>query len=181
MPHQLNNTVAVLRRTPAALDAMLRGLPEIWTRRNEGAETWNASEVIGHLIEGERTDWIPRVRCILEFGEGQAFEPFDMAGYQREMPGKTTEQLLDEFARLRSSSLAELDAFHLRDADLDRRGRHPGLGTVTLSQLLATWAAHDLTHVHQISRVMAHQYRDSVGPWIRYLGVLQCGGHSVVD
>ena len=115
---------------------------------------------------------------VLQFGESQAFAPFDRSGHEREVQGKSLGQLLDEFARLRSENLDQLRAFNLREEDLDRRGRHPGFGAVTLSQLLATWATHDLTHLHQISRVMAHQYRDAVGPWSVYLGVLQCAGHS---
>ena len=115
---------------------------------------------------------------VLQFGETQAFEPFDRQGHAREIQGKSLGQLLDEFARLRSENLAELRALNLRQEDLERRGRHPALGVVTLSALLATWAAHDLTHLHQISRVMAHQYRKAVGPWSAYLGVLQCAGHS---
>jgi hypothetical protein len=134
--------------------------------------------VLGHLIHGERTDWIPRTKLILEFGEERAFEPFDRFAQARESEGKSLAQLLDEFARLRAENLRELSAMQLRDADLERRGRHPALGEVTLGQLLTTWAAHDLTHLHQISRVMAHQVRDGVGPWGAYLGVLRCSGHS---
>jgi ferric-dicitrate binding protein FerR (iron transport regulator) len=115
---------------------------------------------------------------ILQFGETRAFEPFDRFAQARESEGKSLEQLLDEFARLRRENLIELRALNLRPQDLARRGRHPALGVVTLSELLATWAAHDLTHLHQISRVMAHQYREAVGPWSQYLGVLQCAGHS---
>jgi hypothetical protein len=174
----LDETVAVLNRTPAALDALLRGLPDIWVRRNEGSDTWNAFDIVGHLIVGERTDWMPRVRIILEHGELRPFDPFDRFAQQNESPGKSLEQLLDEFAHLRKENLAALQAFNLQREDLARRGRHPELGVVTLSQLLATWAAHDLTHVHQLSRVMAHQYRDAVGPWSVYLGVLHCNGHS---
>jgi hypothetical protein len=178
MPHNLDDTVALLARTPAALNALLRDLPETWTLRNEGENTWSAFEVIAHLISGERTDWMPRVRKILKSGETKTFEPFDRWGYKREIPGKSLGQLLDEFARLRSENLGELRALNLRPEDLDRRGRHPDFGAVSLSALLATWAAHDLTHLHQVSRVMAHQYREAVGPWSKYLGVLQCAGHS---
>jgi hypothetical protein len=178
MEQNLRNTMALLARTPAVLDALLRDLPEAWTLRNEGVSTWSAFDVVGHLIHGERTDWIPRARVILEFGETRAFEPFDRWGQERESEGKSLGQLLDEFARLRAAGLDELRAMNLQPKDLERRGRHPALGGVTLSQLLATWAAHDLTHVHQISRVMAHQYDAAVGPWHAYLGVLKCGGHS---
>jgi hypothetical protein len=178
MEHALPHTISLLSRTPAALDALLRDLPEAWTLRNEGENSWSAFDVVGHLIHGERTDWIPRARIILQFGETKAFEPFDRWAQERESQGKSLGQLLDEFARLRSENLGELHALNLRQEDLERRGRHPALGPVTLSQLLATWATHDLTHIHQISRIMAHQYREAVGPWNAYLGVLQCAGHS---
>jgi hypothetical protein len=176
--HNLDHTVSLLARTPAVLDALLRDLPETWTFRNEGENTWSAFDVVGHLIHGERTDWMPRAKMILQFGETRAFEPFDRWGQARESEGKSLGQLLDEFARLRREGLAELRALNLRPEDLARRGRHPALGVVTLSELLATWAAHDLTHLHQISRVMAYQYREAVGPWSKYLGVMQCAGHS---
>jgi len=178
MEHTLPHTISLLSRTPAALDALLRDLPEAWTLRNEGENSWSAFDVVGHLIHGERTDWIPRARIILQFGETKAFEPFDRWAQERESQGKSLGQLLDEFARLRSENLGELHALNLRQEELERRGRHPALGPVTLSQLLATWAIHDLTHIHQISRIMAHQYREAVGPWNAYLGVLQCAGHS---
>jgi hypothetical protein len=176
--HNLQDTIALLASTPATLNSLLRNLPGTWTHRNEGADSWNAFEVVGHLISGERSDWMPRVKMILEFGDAKAFEPFDRWGYQSEIQGKSLGQLLDEFARVRSDNLSELRSLNLRPEDLDRRGQHPSLGSVTLSQLLATWPVHDLTHVHQISRLMAHQYRESVGPWRQYLGVLQCAGHS---
>jgi DinB superfamily len=174
----LEDTVALLGRTPGALDALLRGLPEACTSRNEGENTWSAFEVVAHLIHGERTDWIPRAKIVLQFGESRAFEPFDREGLAREVEGKSLGQLLEEFARLRSENLDELRALNLKPEDFGRRGRHPALGVVTLSQLLATWAVHDLTHLHQISRILAHPYREAVGPWSAYLGVLQCEGHS---
>jgi hypothetical protein len=176
--HNLQHTISLLTRTPAALDALLRDLPEAWTFRNEGEDTWSASDIVGHLIHGERTDWMSRARLILQSGETRTFEPFDRWGQARETQGKSLGQLLDEFSRLRSANLDELRAMNLQPEDLERRGRHPAFGSVTLSQLLATWAAHDLTHLHQISRVMAHQYREAVGPWTKYLGVMQCTGHS---
>ncbi|MHB8541480.1 MAG: DinB family protein [Candidatus Acidiferrales bacterium] len=178
MEHNLQHTVSLLARTPAALDALLRDLPETWTFGNEGENSWSAFDVVGHLIHGERTDWMPRARILLQFGETRTFEPFNRCGHVRESQGKSLEQRLDEFARLRSENLGELRALNLRKEDLASRGRHPALGVVTLSELLATWAAHDLTHLHQISRVMAHQYREAVGPWSKHLGVLQCAGHS---
>ena len=178
MEFDLDHTISLLSRTPAVLNTLLRDLPETWALRNEGENTWSAFDVVGHLIHGERTDWMPRTRMILQSGEAQTFEPFDRWGHVRESQGKSLGQLLEEFAGLRSGNLSELRALNLRQEDLERRGRHPALGVVTLSELLATWAAHDLTHLHQISRVMAHQYREAVGPWIAYLGVLRCAGHS---
>ena len=178
MEHNLQHTISLLSHTPAALNALLRDLPEAWTHQNEGENTWSAFDVVGHLIHAERTDWMPRARMILQFGDTQKFEPFDRLAQVRESQGKSLSQLLDEFARLRANNLQELHALNLTPPDLDKRGRHPAFGPVTLSQLLATWPAHDLTHLHQISRIMAYQYREAVGPWEKYLGVLQCAGHS---
>ena len=176
--HKLDQTISLLARTPATLNALLRDLPESWTLSNEGEKTWSAYDIVGHLNHGERTDWMPRAKMILEFGDTRAFAPFDRWAQARESEGKSLGQLLDEFARLRSENLGELRALNLRPEDFARRGRHPELGVVTLSELLATWAAHDLTHLHQLSRVMAYQYREAVGPWNEYLGVLKCAGHS---
>jgi hypothetical protein len=170
--------MSLLSRTPVALDALLRDLPESWTHRNEGENTWSPFEIVGHLIHGERADWVPRANMILQSGESQTFAPFDRTGHAKEIQGKSLAQLLDEFARVRAANLAALRVLNIQPADLDRRGRHPALGVVTLSQLLSTWAAHDLTHLHQLSRVMAHQSRQAVGPWGAYLGVLKCAGHS---
>jgi hypothetical protein len=178
MNHNLQDTISLLARTPAVLNALLRDLPETWTRHNEGKDTWSAFDIVGHLIHAERTDWMPRVRIILQSGESRTFEPFDRLGQVRESEGKSLANLLDEFAQWRSANLDDLVKRNLRQDDLERRGRHPELGVVTLSELLATWAAHDLTHLHQISRVMAHYYGEAVGPWRKYLGVLQCAGHS---
>jgi len=174
----LADATAVLTRTPATLNALLRGLPNIWVHSNEGKDTWSAFDIVGHLIFGERTDWMPRARIILENGEARPFDPFDRFAQVKESQGKSLEQLLDDFARLRRENLSALQATNLQPEDLKRRGKHPALGVVTLSELLATWAVHDLTHVHQLSRVMAHQYRDEVGPWSAYLGVLKCTGRS---
>ena len=178
MTATLEQTIALLERTPRALDALLRGLPDSWTQSNEGEGTWSPFDILGHLIHAELTDWIPRARMILEHGESRAFEPFDRLAQFGHSKGQSLAQLLDRFASTRAQSLERLRAFNIQPADLARRGRHPSLGAVTLSQLLATWAAHDLTHLHQLSRVMAHQYRDDVGPWSIYLGALQCAGHS---
>jgi hypothetical protein len=174
----LAEAAALLTRTPATLNAMLRGLPNTWVHCNEGKDSWSPFDIVGHLIVGERTDWMPRLRIILENGEARPFDPFDRFAQLRETQGKSLEQLLDEFAQLRSESLAALRQLNLHPEDFARRGKHPALGTVTLSELLATWAVHDLTHMHQLSRVMAYQYREAVGPWSAYLGVLRCTGHS---
>lgn len=179
----LSDAIAILSRTPAAIDALLRGLPDTWVHGNEGStsngdETFSPFDVVGHLIVGERTDWMVRARIILEHGEARAFDRFDRLAQQKESQGKSLEQLLDEFARQRKENVTALQTLNLQPQDLARRGTHPALGVVTLSQLLATWAAHDLTHLHQLSRVMAHQYREAVGPWKAYLGVLHCNGHS---
>jgi DinB superfamily len=178
MNQSLHHTVTLLARTPATLNALLRDLPEEWTHANEGENTWSTFDVVGHLIHAERADWIPRARIILQYGETRAFDPFDREGHAREIQGKSLAELLDEFARVRSDNLFELRAWKLQAADLEKVGKHPSLGRVTLSQLFATWAGHDLTHLHQISRILAYQYREAVGPWSRYLGVLQCNGHS---
>lgn len=181
MDHSLPNAVSLLTRTPATLNALLRDLPDELTHSNEGEDTWSAFDVVGHLIHAERADWIPRARIILQFGETRPFDPFDREGHRREVQGKTLAQLLDEFARVRFENLLELRAWKLQSPDLEKVGTHPSLGRVTLSELLATWAAHDLTHLHQISRILAYQYRKAVGPWSRYLGVLQCAGHSATS
>jgi hypothetical protein len=178
MALHLADTIALLTRGPATFDALLRGLPDTWTGRNEGEGTWTAYDVIGHLLHGERTDWMARTRIVLESGETRPFPSFDRLAMTRESQGKSLDQLLDEFGAARAENLRALAALELTPADLERRGRHPVFGVVTLSELLATWAAHDLTHLHQVSRILAHQYRTAVGPWQAYLGVLQCAGHS---
>ena len=178
MEFSLESAQEVLRRTPRVLAQLVRGLPDEWVRQNEGPDTWSVFDVVGHLIHGEHTDWMPRARMVLQFGDTRTFEPFDRQGHVRESEGKSLGQLLDEFARLRAKNLDELRALNLQPKDLELRGRHPAFGVVTLSELLATWAAHDLTHVHQISRIMALQYREAVGPWTAFLGVMQCAGHS---
>jgi hypothetical protein len=180
MKDDLQETMALLTRTPAVLNALLRDMPETWTMQNEGEDTWSVFDVVGHLIDGERVNWMPRARMILQTGEKETFIPFDRGGNIRESQGKSLPQMLDEFARLRAANLAEVRALNLGKEDLKQRGRHPAFGVVTLSQLLSTWAIHDLTHLHQISRIMAHQYTEAVGPWKEYLGVLQCTGHGSI-
>jgi len=177
-PFTLPDTLELLARTPAAINALLRGLPQSWAHRDEGAGTWSPYEIIGHLIAGEHTDWMPRIRLILNSGEARPFDPFDRFAQSRVSQDKSLDHLLDDFTALRKQNLTDLDALHLQPADLERRGIHPALGTVTLSELLATWAVHDLTHLHQLTRVFARPLRDAVGPWSDYLGVLKCTGHS---
>ena len=168
----MEEAVAILARTPGALDAMLRGLPAGWIDAHEGGDTWSPFDVVGHLIHGERADWIPRARVILEHGETRAFDAFDRFAQVASSSVRTIDGLLDEFARAREQSLRDLAALAVTDADLDRRGRHPELGTVTLRQLLATWVAHDLDHIVQISRAIARQYSDEVGAWRAYLRII---------
>jgi uncharacterized damage-inducible protein DinB len=172
MQFQLDDAIAILSRTPAALDVMLRGLPEPWLHANEGPETWSPFDVVGHLIHGERTDWVSRLRLILEHGDSRPFEPFDRFAMFEESKGKSIAELLDTFATLRAQNLETVRALQLEPADYARRGTHPSLGSVTLKQLLATWVTHDMTHLAQISRVIAKQLQNEVGPWREYIGVL---------
>ena len=170
---RLDEAVALLERTPSLLDAQLRGLPEPWLSCDEGPKTWSPFLVVGHLIHGEKTDWIPRARRILDEGETRPFEPFDRFAQIEATKGRPLADLLDEFAILRRASLDELAAMNLGEKELDRRGRHPELGAVTLRQLLATWVAHDLDHVQQIARVMAKRYAGECGPWSAYLRIVR--------
>lgn len=178
MNHNLDHSIALLTRTPAVLDALLRDLPEAWSLQNEGENTWSALDIVGHLIHCERADWMPRAKWLLQHGERESFPPFDRWGHVRECAGKVLPQLLDEFSAIRAENLTELRTMKLHPEDLARRGCHPALGAVTLSELLATWAAHDVNHLHQMSRVMAHQYREAVGPFHQYMGVMQCAAHG---
>jgi len=171
-PFAIEDATAILARTPATVNALLRGLTASWTLANEGGDTWSPFDVVGHLIHGERTDWIPRVKIILTHGETRAFEQFDRLAQFTASAGRTLPDLLDDFAQLREENLRELSSHDQTDADLSRRGRHPALGVVTLRQLLVTWVAHDLDHIMQISRVLARQYSDEVGPWRAYLRVI---------
>jgi hypothetical protein len=172
MDFDLSDAIPVLRRTPGVLRALLADLPEPWLHGGEGPETWSPFDVVGHLIDGEETDWIPRTRIILTGGPDPVFEPFDRFRHLRVNRGRPLIDLLDRFARLRAENVATLEGFRLSASDLAREGVHPELGPVTLGQLLATWVAHDLGHVGQIVRVMAKQYGAEVGPWREYLPVL---------
>lgn len=164
--------VEILERTPAAFRALLGGLPEEWTAPNEGPNTFSPFDNLGHLIHGERADWIPRARLILAQGPNRRFEPYDRFAQYHESRGKTMAQLLDEFARLRAGNLATLAGWRLTEDQLALEGEHPEFGPVTLRQLLATWVAHDLSHLAQTARVMAKQLRAAVGPWRAYLPIL---------
>lgn len=168
----LDRAVAVLERTPATLRSLLLGLPNAWTDADEGPDTWSPYVIVGHLIHGERTDWLTRARIILGPGPDRRFEPYDRFAQFRESAGKSLADLLDEFAELRAANLVVLKSLQLDDEQLARLGEHPAFGPVSLRQLLATWVAHDLGHLAQIARVMAKQYREAVGPWRAYLPVL---------
>jgi len=172
MEFDLNEAMAALSRTPEALKAILNGLPRNWVDNNEGPETWSPFDVVGHLVHGERTDWIQRAKIILEQGEARPFDPFDRFAQFEESKGKTLENLLDEFAELRERNLAILGEMKISAAELDKTGRHPALGRVTLKELLSTWVTHDLDHIAQIARTMAKQYASEVGPWQAYISIL---------
>jgi DinB superfamily len=172
MDFDLTTGIAVLQRTPHTFRALLAGLPSTWTDATEGPETWSPYVIVGHLIHGERTDWIPRAQLILAQGPARRFTSFDRFAQFRESQGKSLTDLLDEFAQLRAENLATLAGWRLSDAQLALEGEHPEFGPVTLRQLLATWVAHDLGHVAQTARVMAKQYREAVGPWRAYLPVM---------
>lgn len=172
MDFNLESGITVLERTPATLRAMLEGLGPEWSNGTEGPETWSPFDIVGHLIHGERTDWIPRARIILKQGPSRRFTPFDRFAQFRASDGKSLKDLLEEFEELRTESLATLRSWGLDESHLVLEGDHPELGRVTLGQLLATWVAHDLGHIAQAARVMARQYREAVGPWRTYLPVL---------
>ena len=172
MDFQLPLALEILDRTPATFRSLLGGVSDAWTTPNEGPDTFSAFDNLGHLIHGERADWIPRARIILAQGANRRFEPYDRFAQYRESKGKTTAQLLDEFAQLRAENLATLRGWKLGDRELALEGEHPAFGSVTLRQLLATWVAHDLGHIAQTTRVLAKQYREAVGPWRAYLPVL---------
>ena len=172
MEFQLDHAKEILRRTPATLNALLTDLPNDWVLSNEGPETWSPYDVIGHLIEGEETDWIPRARIILEQGETRPFDKFDRVAMFQKSKGKSLLELLAQFEQLRGESLRQLDEMKLTPELLQKRGTHPALGVVTLSQLLSAWVVHDLGHIRQIVRVMAKQYREAIGPWTEYLTIV---------
>jgi len=172
MEFKFDTALPVLRRTPSVLADLLADLPSSWTDAVEGSNTWSPFDVVGHLIHGERTDWVPRVEHLLRHGDAVPFPPFDREAMFAASQGRSLGELLDTFAGLRTDSLNRLVALGLSDVDLPRRGRHPEFGVVTLGQHLSTWVAHDLGHISQIVRVMARQYTEAVGPWRTYLSIL---------
>ena len=173
MNFTLSKSIEILERTPDVLIAMLQNISADWTSTNEGGETWSVYDIVGHLIQGEKTDWIPRMKIILSVKPDKTFEPFDRFAQFEESKGESLTQLLDEFKILRKKNIAYLLSKKLTDKNIEEKGIHPAFGEITLSQLLATWAVHDLNHIAQISRVMAKQYKAAVGPWIAYLKILQ--------
>ena len=172
MEFDLDEAIRALQATPSILQAWLGNLPSEWVRASDEEETWSPFDIVGHLIHGEKTDWIPRAEIILSDRKTRQFEPFDRFAMFAESEGRTMQELLDTFADLRQRSIDRLRALRPSEAHLDKTGVHPDLGTVTLKQLLATWVAHDLNHLGQIAKVMARQYKVEVGPWNEFLGIL---------
>jgi hypothetical protein len=172
MKYSLERSYEILDRTPAVLKVLLAGLSDEWITPNEGPETFSPYDVVGHLIHGEKTDWTTRMKMILEFGSSKTFERWNRTAMYEESKGKTMQQLLDEFARLRKDNMIWLRSLNLTETDFDRPGMHPVLGDVTLRHLLATWVVHDLTHLAQITRVMAKQYKQEMGPWSEFFRIL---------
>ena len=172
MEFELKDGVAVLERTPGTLRAMLSGLEPVWFDATEGPDTWSPYVIVGHLLHGERTDWIGRAKIILAQGDNRRFQPFDREAQFRNSVGKSLGQLLDEFEQARRENLKTLASWNLTDAELALEGEHPAFGRVTLRQLLATWVTHDLGHIAQVARVMAKQYREAIGPWREYLPIV---------
>lgn len=172
MKYSLERSYEILDRTPAVLQALLSGLPDDWVMPNEGPETFSPYDVAGHLLHGERTDWVVRAKMILEFGNTQTFERYDRFAQYEESKGKSLQQLLDEFTAIRKENMDWFKAANLTEDDLNKKGMHPVLGEVTLRNLLATWVVHDLTHISQITRVMAKQYTSEMGPWPQFFRIL---------
>ena len=173
MTFNLSKSIEILSKTPETLSTLLDGLSDEWLLSNEGENTWSPYDIIGHLVHGEKTDWIVRTKIILSSEKNKTFEPFDRFAQENDNKGKNIQELLEEFKTLRSQNLQELEALHITKSDFTKKGIHPELGEVSLQQLLATWTVHDLGHIAQISRVMAKQYSDEVGPWNAYLGILK--------
>lgn len=173
MTFNINKSIEILSRTPLVIESLVSGLPEEWQKSNEGQNTWSPYEIVGHLIHGEKTDWIPRTKIILSNSENKTFTPFDRFAQAHENQERPIVELLKEFKELRNKNLDVLKSLQIDDSKLLEKGIHPELGEVTLKDLLSTWVVHDLGHISQISRVMAKQYKTEVGPWIEYLGILK--------
>ena len=172
MQYSITRSLEILERTPAVLQSLLAGLPDDWVMPNEGPETFSPYDVIGHLIHGEKTDWVVRAKMILEFGNTRTFERYDRFAQYEESKGKSLQKLLDEFAAIRKENMNWFKALNLTEGDLNRKGMHPVLEEVTLRNLLATWVVHDLTHIAQVTRVMAKQYKTEMGPWPEFFRIL---------
>ncbi|MEO9871262.1 DinB family protein [Ekhidna sp.] len=173
MQFDLNKSLEILERTPVVIKGLLSGISTDWTSSNEGENTWSPFDIVGHLVHGEEVDWLPRTKIILQHGNSQPFEPFDRFAQFEKSKGKSLNQLLDEFEQLRTANLKELRVLNIMDDDLSKTGMHPGLGKITLQNLLSSWTVHDLGHIVQISRVLAKQYTSEVGPWTQYMAVLK--------
>lgn len=173
MKFTLEKSLEILERTPNVLIAMLQDISADWTSPNEGGDSWSVYDIIGHLIHGEKTDWVPRTEIILSENSDKKFTPFDRFAQFEDSKGKTLNQLLKEFKMLRERNIEQLRSKKITDKNLEEIGIHPAFGNVTLSQLLSTWVVHDLNHIAQISRVMAKQFKVEVGPWTEYLRILQ--------
>ena len=172
MNFNLIESITILERTPDVLSTLLSGLSDNWIHNNEGDNTWSPYDIVGHFIHGEKTDWIPRARIILGDQESKSFEPFDRFAQFEDSGEKGLETLIDEFKSLRKKNISELKYLNIQSEDLDKKGIHPEFGEVTLKELLSTWVVHDLSHINQITRVMAKQYRGETGPWVEYISLL---------
>jgi DinB superfamily len=172
MQYSIQKSIQILERTSTVLSSLLAGLHEEWIVNNEGPETFSPYDIIGHLLHGEKTDWTERAKMILEFGNTKTFVKWDRFAQYEESKGKSLQQLLNEFAAIRKANIIWFKALNLTETDLDKKGVHPVLGEVTLRHLLATWVVHDLTHIAQITRVMAKQYKEEMGPWPEFFRIL---------
>jgi len=173
MNFKIDKAIEILERTPLTIETLLKGISPEWLKNNEGKNTWSPYEIVGHLIHGEKTDWIPRAMIILSNSENKTFEPFDRFAQMKENQEKTIEELLEEFKQLRNENLEKLVSLQINNSHLTKKGIHPELGEVNLKELLSCWVVHDLGHISQITRVMAKQYKDEVGAWEEYLGILK--------
>jgi DinB superfamily len=172
MIYNVDKAVEILERTPAVLQSLLAGLSDEWIMNNEGPETFSPYDVVGHLIEGEKTDWTARIKIILQYGDAKPFERWNRFAQYENSKDKTLQQLLNEFAAIRKENMVWFTSLHLTENDFEKKGMHPVLGSVTLRNLLSTWVVHDLTHIAQITRVMAKQYKTEMGPWPEFFRIL---------